>query len=262
MQLPVSEGCYCGVLHAIFRQKQPESTCGGVRPLVTLRWLWQKRRVQTYPATPAQPPQWSSLGDTNYPPWSLAKWGSGSCTHQFPPVSPGACSRCILSLEYYSLVVLAPVVYSHLLTTLSWCLLPLYTRGLHWQFVVLSLDRDSIPVVEVRDNCLKPVSPRSQSAAFYFANVCTLILQKRHPKMPTCIVYRKRCGNDHSINACGLCVIAQTMLFAENKQNTHRVTRCVTDKLRKWIITYLMEYDTMEIDIPVTDTPWLNASKS
>ena len=117
----------------------------------------------------------------------------------------------------------------------------------------MSLNRDGIPVVEVRDNCYDLVSPRSKSAAIYFANVCTLILKKRSPKMPTCIVQRKRCGNDHSINACALCVIAQTMLFVENKQETHRVTRHVTDKLRKWIITYLMDYDTGEIDIPTVE---------
>ena len=157
-----------------------------------------------------------------------------SCCMLPPLHAPVACSCCMLLLHDRD-------ACSHLIT-----------RKVHWQFAVLRLDNNlTRPVVEVRDNDFNVVDPKARKAGLYFANACSLILRKRYPEMLPCTVHRKRCSGHHSVNACGLCVIAQTMLFAENKDKTHQVTKTVTDKLRKWILTYLMRFDTNEIDIPV-----------
>ena len=169
-------------------------------------------------------------------------------------------------------VVVAPINYPRFacspcmlpLVACSCCMLPLHApfdacshiipRKQHWQFAVLRLEENfTQPVVEVRDNIWTVPDPRAKTAALYFANVCTLILRRRQPDMPTLTLYRTRCSSYHSINACGLCVIAQTMLFAANKEKTHQVTRSLTDKLRKWIVTYLVRYSRDTITIPVRD---------
>ena len=78
----------------------------------------------------------------------------------------------------------------------------------------------------------------------------TQILKFRYPKkLDRVIVNRKRCVH-HRHNACGLHVIAQTMLFAEGKQNTHRVTRSLVMKLRDFCISKLNDSRVKGYRIP------------
>ena len=77
----------------------------------------------------------------------------------------------------------------------------------------------------------------------------TQILKPRYPALDRITVNRKRCVH-HPGNACGLHVIAQTMLFAEGKEKTHRVTKTMVQKLRFFIINYLREHEIGKYSLP------------
>ena len=78
----------------------------------------------------------------------------------------------------------------------------------------------------------------------------TQILKFRYPEqLERVIVNRKRCVH-HRLNACGLHVIAQTMLFAEGKQDSHRVTKQLVTKLRDFCIDHLFDYEVPSYEIP------------
>lgn len=147
-----------------------------------------------------------------------------------------------------------------------------YPTNVHWIWGALT--GCNPPVMEIRNDSMTEYDPWALAASTYMCNsfvqvrhisfssfllmapyhscshvIHTQILKARYPALDRIIVNRKRCVH-HPMNACGLHVIAQTMLFAEGKENTHRVTKAMVRKLRFFIIHFLRQSANAKYSLP------------
>ena len=141
-------------------------------------------------------------------------------------------------------------------------------RDVHWIPVVLSGDpRSGSLDVRVMNDSMMIDDPKSKIASSFFVHCmkkvsrtirtpssCTRthrisvlqILEDRFPNLDRFVINRIRLVN-HPNNKCALHAVAQAMLLGMKLQSTHWVTPQLTDRLRSFMVSFLIEYETKSI---------------